>query len=250
MYRKKIDVDIDEDSRVVRFEGVKPKKITGSRIASILGMNEYTTPFKVACDMARLYSEPPSKYTEAGEAMEPKIRDYVRARSSELIGDSLGGGELDVIDPVPKEQCFYEHFPNAAPFGGMVDGYVDLDGEHIAVLEIKTASDKSKWFGGNGEPIVPTGYLMQTSLYCDLSKLDRIVFAVGFPEPEDYDSPEEWIPSEDNVIVRIVKPLPMRQFKADALAWYNKYVKRGVTPPWTDKDLELVEMLLEDSYYH
>lgn len=250
MYGKKIDIFIDEDRKVIEFENVKPKKITGSRIASILGMNEYTSPFKVACDMARLYTEPPSKYTIAGEAMEPKIRDFIRDNSSKYIGDGLGLGSIDVIDPVPKEMCYYEHFPNAAPFGGMVDGYVDLNGKHIAVLEIKTASDKTKWFGENGEPIVPTSYIMQTSLYCDLSKLDRIVFAVGFPEPEDYDAPENWTPTDDNIIVRIVEPLPMKQYKADALAWFNRYVKKGVTPPWTDDDLGLVHQLAEDSRYH
>ena len=120
MYKPDVE-DVDDDRRIIRFSLGKPKKITGSRIAAIVGQNEYTSEFKVAFDIAKLYTDPPTPFTIAGDVMEPKIREYIRQHSSEYIGDALGKGKLDVIDPVPKEECYYEHFPDAAPFGGMVD---------------------------------------------------------------------------------------------------------------------------------
>lgn len=240
--------DVDDIGRTIRFTPHKPKKITGSRIAAIVGLNEYTSEFKVACDIVGLYKEPDNIYTKAGNVMEPKIREYLRRNADRYIGSALGSGKLDVIDPVPKEKCNYEHFPEAAPFGGMVDGWVDLDGKHVAVLEIKTASDRNAWFDGDKE-IVPSNYVMQTSLYCDLSGLDRIVFAVGFPEPEDYDDPDSWEPNEDNVIVRVVEPVPMKDYKEQALAWYDRYIKKGITPQWTMDDTYIVDEVLKSIGY-
>ena len=248
MYRPDVE-DIDDDRRIIRFSIGKPRKITGSRIAAIVGMNEYTSEFKVACEIAGLYRDGPTPFTIAGDIMEPKIREYIRQNSARYIGDALGSGPVDVIDPVPKEECNYEHFPEAAPFGGMVDGWVDVGGKHAAVLEIKTASDRSKWFGENGEKIVPPNYLMQTSLYCDLSGLDRIVFAVGFPEEQDYESPEDWVPCEDNIEVRIIEPVAMADYKKRALEWYDRYIKKGVTPQWTQDDTYIVDEILKSAGY-
>ena len=215
-------LSFDEDRKVIEFDIGRPRKITGSRIAAILGMNEYTTPFKAACEMVGLWKEPPSKFTEAGNVMEPKIRGYVRE----------------------ARECGFEHFPGKEPFGGMVDGYVTVDGKRAAVLEIKTASRKDGWFGTDGSPEVPFGYVLQASLYCELSDLDRIVFAAGFPEASDYEDPESWEPCPENTAVRIVSAYPMRAMMEEAVAWYNRYIRRGITPPWTDRDTELVDALL------
>ena len=241
--------DIDDDRRVIIFRNPRPKKITGSRIAAIVGENEYESPFKVACVIAGLYKEPPTPFTIAGDIMEPKIRQFIRDNSARYIGDALGPGRLEVLDPIPKNECGYEHFPDAAPFGGMVDGWVDLDGQHAAVLEIKTASDRSKWFAEDGSKTVPPNYLLQTSLYCDLSGTDRIVFAVGFPEPEDYDDPDGWVPNEDNIEVRIVEPVDMKEYKRRALEWYDRYIRKGITPPWTMDDTYIVDEILKSSGY-
>ena len=238
----------DEERKVIEFELGRPRKITGSRIAAILGMNEYTTPFKAACEITGLWKEPPSKFTVAGSVMEPFIRDYVRARMDSLVGDALGTGTLGIEDPVPPRDCGFEHFPGREPFGGMVDGFVTLNGRHAAVLEIKTANKKASWFDENGEPQVPFNYVLQASLYCELAGLPKIVFAVGFPEPEDYEAPDGWSPNEDNSMVLTVNAYPMRSMMDEAAAWYNRYIVNGITPPWTEKDTELVETLLSRYY--
>ena len=68
---------------------------------------------------------------------------------------------------------------------------------------------------------------------------------VGFPEPQDYDAPEEWKPTEDNTIVRIVDPVPMEGYKKQALEWYDRYIRKGVTPPWTPDDTYIVDEILK-----
>ena len=245
MARAEIE-DIDNFRRVIDFQlTYRPKKITGSRIAAIVGQNEYASEFKVACDIIGLYSEPSNKYTDAGNAIEPKIRQYLRENRDRYIGTSLGNGKLDVLDPIPAKECNFEHFPQAAPFGGMVDGWVDIDGKHAAVLEIKTAGRRDDWFDGNGGEIAPPNYILQTSLYCDLSGLDEIVFAVGFLEESDYDHPDKWEPNDGNFIVRTVKPVPMGEYKKQALEWYNRYIMRGVTPQWNDCDKAVLDQILE-----
>jgi len=241
--------DVDDDRRVVIFRNPHPKKITGSKIASIVGMNEYESEFRVACIIAGLYKEPPSPFTEAGNIIEPKLREYARANSARLIGDVLGKGKLDVIDPIPANECHYEHFPDAAPFGGMVDGWVDLNGKHAAVLEIKTSKSRDGWIGEDGSETVPPNYLLQTSLYCDLSGVDRIVFVAGFLEPEDYDDPGKWEPSEENTLVRIVRPVDMTDYKRRAVEWYDRYIRKGITPPWTADDTYIVDEILKSAGY-
>ena len=58
------------------------KKITGTRLAAILGMNKWSTPFEAWCAITRTYEKPfeGTIYTEAGKAIEPKITDYLRKR--------------------------------------------------------------------------------------------------------------------------------------------------------------------------
>ena len=58
------------------------KKLTGTRFATIMGLNAWSTPFEVWCAVTRLYEIPfeDSVYTIAGKTIEPKIRDYLRSR--------------------------------------------------------------------------------------------------------------------------------------------------------------------------
>ena len=79
-------VDIDEDERTVIFDTYRLKKITGTRVAPILGMSDFATPFKVACEMAGLYpGDKPNKYIEAGNILEPVIREYVAKACDNLV---------------------------------------------------------------------------------------------------------------------------------------------------------------------
>ena len=53
----------------------KPKKMTGTRFASVLGLDKWNTDFKTWCAITRTYEDPftDNIYTIAGKTIEPKI---------------------------------------------------------------------------------------------------------------------------------------------------------------------------------
>ena len=238
-------VDIDEEEHVVYFDTPKLKKITGHRIGAIFGKSEFSTPFKVACELAGLYpGDKANKYIDAGNAIEPILRKWTRVHIAE-IAPGLGlDGSMGVEEPAPGERCQYDHFHTEPVFGGMVDGYITCDGRRSAILEIKTASDRTKWEDGNGGYTnVPESYMMQASLYAELSKLDKIVFVVGFLEEDDYRMPGKWVPTPENTFVVIKDRMDMAPIMADAEVWYKELKGCYCTPEWTDKDEEVVKYI-------
>ena len=237
-------IEFDEDERTVVFDTWKTKKITGHRIGAILGYSEFSTPFKAACEIAGLYpGDPPNKYIDAGNAIEPILREYARKRIDD-IGRLSGIQSPSIEDPAPPEMCQYDHFHNEKLFGGMVDGYIQSAGRRAGVLEIKTSGDRSKWLDGDGEPTkVPMSYILQAGLYAQLSGLDRIVFVVGFLDEEDYRVPSKWVPTEENTAIIPMDRPDMEPYMREAEDWYNEYIRTGCTPPWTDADADLLKYL-------
>lgn len=236
---------IDRDNHVICFNPEKHGKITGSRFLAVIGKDSFMSEFKAACLISRMYSEyEPTKYTEAGDIIEPIIRSYVRDNWQELLGEKLqlgNGDKITVEDPVEKRDCHYDHFGSEPVFGGLVDGYIRINGSRRAVLEIKTSSHRDAWEDGK----IPEGYLLQASLYAELSGLDTIVFAVGFLEDEDYDSPKDWVPDHDNFLIVSVHKKDIADEMSYAEEWFRKYILRGMTPKWEDRDAEIVGCFIQ-----
>jgi hypothetical protein len=241
--------EICDEEKTVYFETWKPKKITGAKIGGIFGLSDFSTPFKVACELARIYpGDPPNKYIDAGNILEPVLRDYLGHNVTKMLRESLHVDEntkIAVEPPVEKESCQYDHFHDNKLFGGMVDGYITKNGKRDSILEIKTSGSKDKWMDENGSMnCIPSSYMMQASLYAELSHLDRVVFLVGFLEEDDYRWPSRWKPSSDNTAIIVVdKMSEISQKMAEAEIWYKEYVMKGYTPEWTDKDTELLKYL-------
>ena len=64
------------DGRVILAEPPKkPKKITATRFATVMGLNPYKTEFETWCEITRTYEKPfeDSIYTIAGKAIEPNV---------------------------------------------------------------------------------------------------------------------------------------------------------------------------------
>lgn len=236
---------IDTDNHVICFNPSKHGKITGSRFLAVLGKDNYTSDFKAACLIARIYSEfEPTKYTEAGDKIEPIIRSYVRDNWDVLLKDRMSLSEGDVItveEPVDKRDCHYDHFGSEPIFGGLVDGYLRLNGTRKAILEIKTSSHRDDWADGK----VPEGYLLQASLYAELAGLDTIVFAVGFLEDGDYDEPEAWAPTDDNTKIVVMHKKDISEEMEYAEDWFKRFILRGMTPKWTDRDECVIDNFIQ-----
>ena len=243
-------VDIDDEERIVIFDVHRFKKITGTRMGPILGMSDFSSPFKIACEIAGLYpGDKINKYIEAGNILEPVLRNYLSDNVVKLLKEPLELGEgvrVGIEEPVEKELCGYDHFHDNKVFGGLVDGYVQIDGSRNSILEIKTSRDRSKWLDEDGNvTIVPMSYMLQASLYAQLSKLDRIVFLVGFLEDPDYDRPKAWVPTAENTAVIVKEKLEMEEYMKQCEEWYNEYIRGGFTPEWSDSaaDQEVLKYL-------
>jgi hypothetical protein len=240
-------VEIIDEEKTVIFDIYRFKKITGTKVGPILGLSDISTPFKVACELAGLYpGDKTNKYIDAGNILEPVLRNYLAQRPS-MMRKALGLGDdqkVGVEEPVPKETCGYDHFHNEKVFGGMVDGYIQVDGKRDTILEIKTSHDREKWKDDKGGYTnVPMGYMLQASLYAELSNLDRVLFLVGFLDEPDYDRPKQWVPDETNTEIIVVPKLDMSGYMKQCEDWYNEYIKGGYTPEWTDRDEEVVKYL-------
>lgn len=241
-------IEIDDKDRVVAFDTYRKKKISGTKLGPILGVSDYATPFKIALELAGIYpGDKANKYIDAGNVIEPVIRNYVRKNAQSVLPQQLGVSpdtQIIVEEPVPREKCGYDHFHDNKVFGGLVDGYIAYGGKRQAILEIKTSNNRDRWLDDEGNvTVVPETYMMQAGLYAALSGLDRIVFAVGFLEEADYDRPAFWVPKPENTVMIGVPTPDMSKPMADAEAWYHEYMDTGETPEWTDADADLVKWL-------
>ena len=242
---------IDHERKVVEFDkDARHGKITGSRFLAVLGKDPYTSEFKAACLIARVfYDDTKTKYTVAGEVIEPIMRSYVRENRDRILRDMLcasAGDTISVEEPVNAKDCWYDHFRKEKIFGGMVDGYIIINGRRAAVLEIKTSGNRSDWYDDAGNVRIPEGYRLQDSLYAQLSRLEKIVFAVGFLGDSDYDDPHDFVPGEGNTLFVAIGKKDITEEMETAESWYRRYIDAGVTPEWSESDEVIVDILTSD----
>jgi hypothetical protein len=113
-----------------------------------------------------------------------------------------------------------------------------------AVIEIKTTKRAEDWADGKA----PIHYSLQAALYAYLLGVDNIVMVAAFLEDEDYEHPENFVPSVDNTIVDdflLSERFPDFEDRiAVARAWWDKYVVTGVSPDFDEKkDAEILKVL-------
>ena len=168
------------NNTVVTDPPKRPKKITGTRFASILDLNRWNTPFKTWCAITRTYEEPfvDSKYTIAGKIIEPKIINYLN--KVYFFGDLKSPTDIYGKDYFNK--TYGDFFKDVEIFGGMWDALYYEDGKAAAVIEIKTTKRAEDWSNG-----APNYYALQAALYAYLLGIDDVVMAASFLEEKDYE---------------------------------------------------------------
>lgn len=210
-----------------------PKKITATRLAAILGLNRWSTPFKAWCEITRTYEEPfeDSIYTLAGKAIEPILIKMLEKRYFMDIQDPT-----DVYGPDYFKKTWGDFFRDVKIFGGMWDAIGD-----DTIVEIKTTKRAEDWLEDT-----PEYYKAQAALYAYLSGCENIIFVCGFLTDEDYKQPEKFKPViGKNTIIRDYKLSEMYpDFKnthiKPATEFWKKYVETGISPdydPKTDADI-------------
>ena len=219
----------------------RTKKVTGTRFATILGLNPWSTPFEMWCAITKTYEIPfeDTIYTKAGKAIEPKQADYMKK--------SYG---MDLITPTDRYGADYfnktwgDFFPENPILGGMWDYLgVDDEGKVDTVLEMKTTKRIEDW-----QNDAPEYYALQAALYAYLLGVDNVIMVASFLEEKDYADPSKYVPNIKNTITVEFKVSERYPDFADKVAqieqWWKDYVYTGISPVYDDKkDAEILAAL-------
>lgn len=224
----------------------RTKKITGTRFATILGLNPWSTDFEIWCAVTKTFEIPfeDTIYTIAGKTIEPKQIAYMKK--------SYGMDNLrtptDLFGEDYFKKTFGDFYREIPIFGGMWDSLlVDEVEKPDTVLEFKTTKRSEDWADG-----VPEYYALQAALYAYLLGVDDVIMIASFLETKDYDHPEKFKPSAKNTITvefKLSERYPDFAEKVErATAWWNKYVVTGISPDFDEKkDAEILKALRTNS---
>ena len=219
----------------------KPKKLTATRFATIMGLNAWSTPFSAWCEMTRTYEEPfeGSIYTEAGKVIEPKICKYLKSRYFMDIKSPT-----DVYGEDYFKKTWGDFFPDSEALGGMWDFLGD-----DFVVEVKTTKRVEDWKGVDGKVEPPIYYKLQAALYAYLLGFDDVVMTCSFLQDKDYVNPEAFVPNVDNTVVIEFKvseafPTFKKSYVDPALKFWRDHVLTGISPEFDEKkDAEILKVL-------
>ena len=238
-----------EGNTIVIAPPTQRLRITGHRLSSVLGLNQYQSPFGAWAEITKLVKLPfeDTKYTLAGKAIEPKLIKYMSTKLPNIKSIEEYYGNV-------FEEYRYNNFKDDSKvFGGVIDAVSTLnDGKTLtAIIECKTSSKPQDWRDGH----IPTDYALQGALYCYLKGIDRIIFVCAFLNDLDYGHPESFEVTEDNTIITIKKLddmlfevdgkyLNIKDCMAYAEEWWNKYIETGVSPEFDEvRDKEYLDII-------
>ena len=230
------------DSKQLKITPPKrTKKITGTRFATILGLNPWSTAFEMWCAITKTFELPfeDTIYTIAGKTIEPKQAEYMKK--------SYG---MDLITPTDRYGADYfnktwgDFFPDSKHLGGMWDFLgVDENGVVDTVLEMKTTKRIEDW-----QNDAPEYYALQAALYAYLLGVDNVVMVASFLEEKDYADPSKYVPNVKNTITVEFKVSERYPDFAEKVAqveqWWADYVDTGISPVFDEKkDAEILKAL-------
>lgn len=234
------------DSKQIKITPPKrTKKITGTRFATILGLNPWSTPFEMWCAITKTYEEPfeDTIYTAAGKVIEPKQAEYMKK--------SYG---MDLIAPTDRygedyfSKTWGDFFPNNSRLGGMWD-YLGVNeyGVVDTVLEMKTTKRAEDW-----QNDVPEYYALQAALYAWLLGVDNVIMVASFLEDKDYKDPSQFTPNVNNTITvefKVSERYPhFAQLVEKVVQWWEEHVATGISPIYDEKrDAEILKALRTNS---
>lgn len=254
-----LNIEFQTDNTIKILDSFKPKKITGSRMASILGIGTsfmYNSPFTQWCELTKVYNKPfeDNKFTLAGKEIEPKLADYFKTKygfdrleskdkimsPSEYLGNNkdyawdfylnnqIFGGKWDYVFVKDNAQV-----SNLNPFTDeIIEDAKPTKAPIYKIIECKTAQAKKReqW-----AKEIPPEYYVQLGLYCWLEKVEKAIFLVAFLEEEDYEKPAGFKPNENNVIA-VPVTYDLEQFEKNYLmpakVFYDTYVATGISPKY------------------
>ena len=242
-----------QDKSIIVDPPKHPKKITATRFATILGLNPWSTPFEIWCEITKTYQKPfkDTIYTVAGKIIEAKQIAYMRKAyvmtNLRTPTDIYGEGYFN--------KTYGDFFHNVPVFGGMWDSLlVDSEGKPDTVIEFKTTKRSEDWAND-----IPEYYALQAALYAYLLGVDDVIMVASFLESKDYPIEREdgtfdtthaeaFVPNANNTITREFKVSQrypnFAEMVARAQVWWDAFVTTGVSPDFDEKkDAEILKAL-------
>lgn len=232
-----------DNNRIQIIPPKKPKKLTATRFATILGLNPWQTPFEVWCEVTRTYAKPfeDTIYTLAGKTIEPKQAEYMK--KSYFMTNLVTPTDIWGADYFKR--TWGDFFPEIAVLGGMWDYLLyDKDGKPTTVLEMKTSKRVEDWAED-----IPEYYALQAALYAYLLGVDDVIMVASFLEDGDYADPSKFVCKGTNTITRPFKvseryPDFEKRYVKPALKWWHDHVESGVSPAYDEKkDADILKVL-------
>lgn len=231
-----------EGNKIKVIPPKRPKKLTATRFATVLGLNPWSTPFEVWCEITRTYQKPfeDTIYTVAGKTIEPKQAQYMK--KSYFMTNIVT--PTDIYGEDYFSRTYGDFFKDEPIFGGMWDYLLyDENGKPITVLEMKTTKRAEDWAKD-----IPEYYALQAALYAYLLGVDDVIMVASFLADKDYKDPAQFIPSAKNTITvpfKVSERYPeFKKLVKKAEKWWKDHVETGISPEYDEKaDAEILKEL-------
>lgn len=231
-----------EGNKIKVIPPKRPKKLTATRFATVLGLNPWSTPFEVWCEITRTYQKPfeDTIYTMAGKTIEPKQAQYMK--KSYFMTNIVT--PTDIYGEDYFNRTYGDFFKDEPIFGGMWDYLLyDENGKPITVLEMKTTKRAEDWAKD-----IPEYYALQAALYAYLLGVDDVIMVASFLADKDYKDPAHFVPSAKNTITvpfKVSERYPeFKKLVKKAEKWWKDHVETGISPAYDEKaDAEILKEL-------
>lgn len=219
-----------------------PKKLTATRFATVLGLNPWSTPFEVWCEITRTYQKPFEEtiYTAAGKTIEPKQAQFMK--KSYFMTNIVT--PTDIYGEDYFNRTYGDFFKDEPIFGGMWDYLLfDENKKPVTVLEMKTTKRAEDWAKD-----IPEYYALQAALYAYLLGVDDVIMVASFLSDKDYKDPSQFVPSAKNTITvpfKVSERYPeFKKLVKKAEKWWKDHVETGISPAFDEKaDAEILKEL-------
>lgn len=220
----------------------RPKKLTATRFATVLGLNPWSTPFEVWCEITRTYQKPFEEtiYTAAGKTIEPKQAQFMK--KSYFMTNIIT--PTDIYGEDYFNRTYGDFFKDEPIFGGMWDYLLfDENKKPVTVLEMKTTKRAEDWAKD-----IPEYYALQAALYAYLLGVDDVIMVASFLSDKDYKDPSQFVPSAKNTITvpfKVSERYPeFKKLVKKAEKWWKDHVETGISPAFDEKaDAEILKEL-------
>lgn len=220
----------------------RPKKLTATRFATVLGLNPWSTPFEVWCEITRTYQKPFEEtiYTAAGKTIEPKQAQFMK--KSYFMTNIVT--PTDIYGEDYFNRTYGDFFKDEPIFGGMWDYLLfDENKKPVTVLEMKTTKRAEDWAKD-----IPEYYALQAALYAYLLGVDDVIMVASFLSDMDYKDPSQFVPSAKNTITvpfKVSERYPeFKKLVKKAEKWWKDHVETGISPAFDEKaDAEILKEL-------